>query len=184
MRKVSTLLALAASVTLAAGVDGAEMLRLQDKEGKSYGVVVDCRQPDAEPDRKKYFGGAEEGFLGKEPCGKCLVEANWGVLLKYPYDLMIKGTLLDEEGKPVENKLVHFFFPNGWIVKTRTTKSGFFRILMGATDEKKSDRWLEMDVGERYVRKGDDLPYYALYVMPEDFRPCGSPKKAAEDGKN
>lgn len=141
------------------------------KEGDTvYGVVVDC--PQADPT----FGGSEDGKIGPDRCGQCLIEANWGATLKYPYDLHIKGTLLDEAGKPIANRLVHFFLPNGWVVKTRTTDTGYFRILLGATAERKSDKPLTTDIGTKKMRNDNKAEYYALYLMQENFKPCADKK--------
>jgi len=138
-------------------------------------VIVDCLQSDSGKVQGKdaaAYGGSEESVIGADHCGKCLIDANWGTFLRYPYDLHIKGTLLDDGGKPVENMMVEFFLPNGWTIKTRTSKTGYFRILMGATEERLSKEPLVLDVGTRRMKKGSKMPYYAIYMMPDPFKPC------------
>lgn len=147
-----------------------EEMKLKDSEGNVYAVIVDCPQSDPT------FGGAEEGKIGSDACGQCLVEANWGILLRYPYDLFIKGMMLDQNGEPIPNQMIQFFLPNGWVVKTRSAENGFFRILLGATDERKSSEPLTMDIGTKRMQKDSKAPYYALYMMPEDFKPCAEKK--------
>src|SRR6185295_4592855 len=114
------------------------------KEGDTvFAVVVDC--PQADPT----FGGSEDGTIGGDRCGQCLIESNWGTVLKYPYDLLIKGTLVDEGGQPLKGKMLQFYLPNGWTVKTRTADNGFFRILLGATGDRKSKDPLTADIGTK-----------------------------------
>lgn len=167
---VMTLAIALAAVTVEAGITVSEEMRIKDGEGKVFAVVVDC--PQADPT----FGGAEEGTIGTDRCGQCLVQANWGVLIRYPYDLYIKGMLVDENGDPVPNQMIQFFMPNGWVVKTRSAETGFFRILLGATDDRKTDEPLTIDIGTKKMRKGSKMEYYALFMLPEDFKPCAEQK--------
>lgn len=167
-------------VALSAGLAEAKISVSEEakvKEGDSvFAVVVDC--PQADPT----FGGAEEGTIGPDRCGQCLIQANWGTTLRYPYDLHIKGMLLDENGKPISNRLIHFFLPNGWVVKTRSAETGYFRILLGATAERKSDKPLTLDIGTKKMRKDNKAEYYAIFLMQDGFKPCAEkePEKKPE----
>ena len=149
-----------------------ESNKVKDTDGTVYAVVVDCPQSDPT------YGGSEDGTLGPDRCGQCLVESNWGTTLKYPYDLIIKGTMLDENGQPLKNQMIHFFLPNGWTVKTRSSETGFFRILLGATAERKGSDPLQADIGTKKTHKDSKAPFYAMYLMPDNFKPCAEKPKA------
>ena len=173
-------LALALSAVAAeAKITISESNKVKDTDGTVYAVVVDC--PGSDPT----YGGAEEGKIGPDSCGQCLVESNWGTMLKHPYDVIIKGTMLDESGQPIKNQMIHFFLPNGWTVKTRSAENGYFRILLGATAERKSKEPLQTDIGTKKTHKDSKAPFYAMYLMPENFKPCAEkPKgKAAAPAK-
>jgi len=171
VRAVAVGLVLALSAGWAeAKIPVTEEMKVKDGEGV-YAVVIDC--PQADPT----FGGSEDGVIGPDRCGQCLIEANWGTLLRYPHDLIIKGTLVDEEGKPIPNRLIHFFLPNGWVVKTRSADTGFFRILLGATAERKGKDPLSVDIGTKRMRKDNKAEFYALFLLPENFKPCAEKKK-------
>src|SRR5947207_1850070 len=75
--------------------------------------------------------GAEHGWLNGKPCGKCLIDANYGVTLKYPYDVHIVGSLVDPDGKPVKDRFVKAFLPNGWTIRGRSAEQGMFRLMLG-----------------------------------------------------
>ena len=165
-------LAVALSAVVAeAKIAVSESNKVKDSEGNVYAVVIDCPQSDPT------FGGAEDGTIGPDRCGECLVEANWGTMLKYPYDLLIKGTMVDGAGQPVKSQMIHFFLPNGWTVKTRSADNGFFRILLGATGERKSKEPLTTDIGTKKIHKDSKAPFYAMYLMPENFKPCAEKPK-------
>jgi len=100
-----------------AGITVTEDMKLKGEDGQTYAIIVDCPQGDSKGE-KVAFGGSEDSMLGKGRCGQCLINANYGTRLEYPYDLHIKGVLLDENGLPLKNKLVQFYFPIGWTVKT------------------------------------------------------------------
>ena len=177
-RVVVVALAVALSAAVAeAKISVSDSNKVKDSEGNVYAVVIDCPLPDPT------YGGAEEGTIGPDRCGQCLVEANWGAPLKYPYDLHIRGTMVDETGKPLKGKMLQFFLPNGWTVKTRTADNGYFRILLGATDERKSKDPLMTDIGTKKMRSDTKADYYAMFLMPENFKPCAE-KKAKPKGKD
>lgn len=164
----AVLLALVVSAPMAqAKIPVSDEMKVKDSEGNVFAVVVDC--PRSDPT----FGGSQEGTIGPDRCGQCLIESNWGTMLKYPYDLHIKGMLLDENGEPVAQQMIQFFLPNGWTVKTRSADTGYFRILLGATAERKSPDPLTTDIGTKKMSKQrDKSDIYALYLMPESFKPC------------
>lgn len=158
------------AVAAEAKITVSESNKVKDGDGNVYAVVIDCPQPDPT------YGGSEDGTLGPDRCGQCLVESNWGTTLKYPYDLIIKGTMVDEKGEPLKNQMIHFFLPNGWTVKTRSSDNGFFRILLGATAERKGTTPVQTDIGTKKTRKDSKAPFYAMYLMPENFKPCAEAK--------
>jgi len=154
--------------------------KVKESDGTVYAVVVDCPQPDPT------YGGSEDSTIGTDRCGQCLIEANWGQPMKYPYDLHIRGTLVDEAGKPLKGKMLQFFLPNGWTVKTRTADNGYFRILLGATAERKSKEPLMTDIGTKKMRNDNKAAYYAMFLLPDNFKPCaekGKQKEAAPKKK-
>ncbi len=159
------------AVAAEAKIAVSESKTVKDSEGNVYAVIVDCPQPDPT------YGGAEEGTIGPDRCGECLIQANWGAALKYPYDLLVKGTLVDEGGKPLKGKMIQFFLPNGWTVKTRSADNGFFRIILGAIGERKGKDALTTDIGTIKMRSDSKAAYYALYMMPENFKPCAEKPK-------
>jgi hypothetical protein len=172
LRAVAVVLfTLAVAGAAQAKISVSDDMKVKDADGSVYAVVVDC--PQADPS----YGGASDGTIGPDRCGQCLVESNWGVLLKYPYDLHIKGTLQDGAGNPIGGQMIQFFLPNGWTVKTRSADNGFFRILLGATAERKAKEPLVTDIGTKKMsvdRKKDAI--YAFYLMPENFKPCAEKK--------
>jgi hypothetical protein len=158
---------------------------VKDPEGNTVGVLLlcnDCRSPG-----KNCYTGAENGFLNGKPCGKCLIDSNYGITLRYGYDLHVIGTLTDPEGHPVKDRFVKLFLPNGWGVRSRTTDQGSFRLMLGATAGRKAKEPLVIDIGTRIdSNKGKD-PLYALYLLPENYKPCakeaGKPKAEKPRGK-
>ena len=47
------------------------------------------------------------------------------------------GHLKDENGQPLKGNFVRLYLPNTWTVRTRTDDDGLFRLLLGATAERK-----------------------------------------------
>lgn len=139
----------------------------------------DCK--DAAGDSAKCPAGAPEGFRNGEPCGSCLLQANWGVLVEYAYDVHVAGILVGADGKPVADRYVKLFLPNGWSIRTRTLEDGSFRLMLGATLERKGKTPITVDVGTRVdTVKGED-PHFTLYMLPRDYKPCvdGTPMQKA-----
>lgn len=157
---------------------------IKDADGNTLGVLVvcnDCQSP-AAASKKACHGGAEEGWRDGNPCGKCLLAANYGVQFKYPYDLHLTGTLTDAAGQPVKDRFVKMFLANGWSVRTKTSAEGTFRLTLGATDTRKAKLPLVTDLGVRVDSvKGTD-PYYAIFLLPESYKPC-VPEAAKPDPK-
>jgi hypothetical protein len=142
-------------------------------------VCNDCRSGEG----KSCYSGAEQGWLNGKPCGKCLIDSNYGVLLRYPYDLHITGTLTDPEGTPVKSRLVQVFLPSGWTVRGRTSEQGTFRLMLGATAERKSKQPLVTNLGTRIdTEKGKD-PYYALFLLPVSYKPCPATAVKSQEAK-
>ena len=163
------------AVTAYAGTSVKNTVPVTGADGKTYAIILDC--PQDKSGKASEFGGSEDSMLGGQRCGKCLIDSNWGYFIKYPYDLLIKGTLVDAKGEPINNHLVHLYLPNGWTIKTRTSKTGFFRFLMGATDKRKGEKPLEIDLGKRHMEKDNKAEFYAFYMMPQDFKPCKAEEK-------
>jgi len=142
---------------------------VKDPDGNTLAVLLLCNDCQS-ASGKTCYTGAESGFLGGKPCGQCLIESNFGTVIKYPYDLHVIGTLTDPEGKPVKDRFVKLFLPNGWGVRSRTTDQGTFRLMLGATAERKSKEPLVIDIGARVDAKKGDL--YAMFLLPESYKPC------------
>lgn len=155
---------------------------IKDGEGSTFGVLVLCNDCPSGASKKGCHTGAEEGWLEGKPCGKCMLAANYGAQLKYPYDLHVTGTLSDPDGKPVKDRFVKLFLANGWSVRTKTSAQGTFRLTLGATETRKAKQPLVTDLGTRVDSiKGAD-PYYAIFLLPESYKPC-SPEAATTDLK-
>ena len=165
----------ALSVMLAhVAVHAAQMpseLPVKDTDGTTLAVVVVCNDCQAGEGTSCYTG-AEEGWLDGKPCGKCLLHSNFGAVVKYPYDLQIAGTLTDPNGNPVKNRFVKAFLPSGWTIRTRTSEQGTFRLLLGATAERKSTKPLVADIGTRIDTQTAKDPYYAIFLLPASYKPC------------
>jgi hypothetical protein len=146
---------------------------IKDPDGKTLAVVLDCNSC-ADPGKgPSCYSGAENGFLDGKACGKCLLDANFPTRIPYPYDLQLIGYLKDENGKPLKGKFVRLHLPNTWTVRTRTLDDGMFRLLLGATAERKG-KGLVIKLGDRVVPTGNTAAEYALFMMPDPFKPCGA----------
>ena len=117
-------------------------------------------------------------------CGSCLLKSNWGTTIKYTQDLHFIGKLVDESGAPVKNRFVKMFLPNGWKVRTRSSDSGNFRMMLGATDERTSHEPLLIDLGTHVdSEKANDL-HYAFYLLQKDYKPCAKPETSGAQTEN
>jgi hypothetical protein len=56
-------------------------------------------------------------------------------------------------------------------VRTRTLDDGLFRLLLGATAERKG-KGLVIKLGDRAMRKDSKAPEYALFMLPPDYKKC------------
>ncbi len=170
MRLMGTLaLLLLAPALPAMAVD---KVAVKDPDGQVMAVIVDCDSC-ASGKGKDCATGAEDGFLDGKPCGKCLLDANFPTRISYPYDLQFMGYLKDENGQPMKNKFVRLYLPNTWTVRTRTTDDGLFRLLLGATAERKGKAQI-VKLGDRLMLKDSKAGEYALFMLPEDYKPCGA----------
>lgn len=149
---------------------------VKDPDGNVLAVVIDCSSC-ADPSGKACDSGVESGFDAGKPCGKCLLEANFPTRIPYAYDLQFMGHLKDEDGQPMKNKFVRLYLPNTWTVRTRTSDDGMFRLLLGATTERKGKAQV-IQLGDRVMRKDSTASEYALFMMPEDYKPCDPTKPA------
>lgn len=183
--KVGWIVALSMMVASAAGHAAPlpDEQTIKDPDGGAPIAVVtvcnDCQSGEG----KSCYSGAEEGWLSGKPCGKCLINSNFGVLLKYPYDLHITGKLTDPDGTPRKGRLVQVFLPSGWTVRARTSDQGSFRLMLGATANRKGKQPLVTDLGTRIdTEKGKD-PYYALFLLPVSYKPCAAGAMTAPEAK-
>ena len=144
---------------------------MKDPAGKTIALVLDCSSCKGGKKGKECTTGVEDGFQDDAPCGQCLMRANFGNRIAYPYDLVIMGTLKDENGQPLKGKFVKLFLPNSWTVRTRTTDDGLFRLLLGATVERKG-KPVTVQLGTHTMRKDSKAEYYALFLVPEGYAPC------------
>jgi hypothetical protein len=168
-----------ALLLVASGTQAAsDRFPVETADGRTFGVIMicnDCRSAGG----KGCFTGAETGWYGGKPCGKCLVDANHDTLLRYPVDIHVTGRVVDAAGKAVKDRFVKLFLPNGWGVRTRTLEDGSFRLMLGATAERESKQPLVINVGTRADSvKGED-PYYALFFMPDPYKECSAEEKPA-----
>jgi hypothetical protein len=159
-----------ASSLLLPAVGSAKQDVLKDPQGKTLALILDCNTC---PDGKgsQCTSGAETGFNGNASCGHCLLKANFGTRINYDFDLLIMGHLKDEKGQPAKGRFVKLFLPNTWTVRTRTGDDGLFRLLLGATGERKG-KPIIVQIGDRIMPKDSKAEHYALFMVPEQHKPC------------
>lgn len=163
------------AVFVGAGVAAAEDA-VKDPDGKTLAVVLDCNSCQDPKTGKNCESGVEKGFYAGKPCGKCLLDANYPTRIIYPYDLQFIGYLKDEKGQPMKGKFVRLYLPNTWTVRTRTMDDGMFRLLLGATAERKG-KGLVIRLGDHTMRSDSKASEYALYMMPDNYKPCAAAAK-------
>lgn len=156
---------------------GATTDLVKDPDGKTLAVIVDCNTCQNPAKGAKCETGAENGYVDGKPCGKCLLDANYPTRIPYAYDLQFMGYLKDEHGQPLKGKFVRLYLPNTWTVRTRTGDDGLFRLLLGATIERKGKAQV-IKLGDRVMAKDSKAPEYALFMLPENFKPCAATPKA------
>ena len=172
---------LASLVTVAQGAQAESAPNVQplkSPDGATLGLIVQCNScASATGDPKKCLNGVEEGYLAAQPCGKCMITENYGTTLAYPYDLHFLGKLVDAQGQPVKDRFVKMFLANGWNVRSRTGQDGAFRLMLGATAERKSSKPLVTDLGTRVDSPKDNKDYYAIFLLPEGYKACSAAEK-------
>ena len=144
---------------------------VKDPDGKTLAVVIDCNSCQDSAKGKNCQTGADAGYSDGKACGKCLLDANFPTRIPYGYDLQFLGYLKDENGQPLKGKFVRLYLPNTWTVRTRTLDDGLFRLLLGATAERKG-KGLVIKLGDRTMRKDSKASEYALFMLPPDYKPC------------
>jgi hypothetical protein len=147
---------------------------VKDPEGKTVAVVMSCNSCKGEKGTQ-CVDGVDDGFSGDTPCGQCAMKANFGTRISYAYDILIMGTLKDEKSEPVRGRFVKLFLPNTWTVRTRTGDDGLFRLLLGATAERKG-KPIVVQMGDLKAPKETKSEYYALFMLPEDHKACAPPQ--------
>jgi hypothetical protein len=160
------------SALLVPAIVSAKSQVLKDPEGKTIGVVMTCSSCKGEKGAQ-CITGVDDGFNGDKPCGQCAIKSNFGARLSYAYDILIMGHLKDEKGEPVRGRFVKLFLPNTWTVRTRTGDDGLFRVLLGATAERKG-KPIVVQLGDLKTPKDTKAEYYALFMLPENQKPCAS----------
>ncbi|MBI4516503.1 MAG: hypothetical protein HY699_11895 [Deltaproteobacteria bacterium] len=177
-RMAGMIVVLAASSAWAVTI--ADEQRLKDPDGgKTLAIVVTCNEcPGKKPAGKKCLNGTAKGFWEGAPCGECLIKSNYGTRLGYPYDVSLTGTLKDAAGKPLAEQFVKLSLPNGWTVFGRTNSEGLFRLMLGATLERRSKTPLTKELGTFTHKKGTGKDNaFNFYMLPEDFKPCAGKAK-------
>lgn len=149
----------------------ADSALVKDPEGNTLAIVIDCNSCEDPAKGKNCEGGVDSGFFEGKPCGKCLLDANFPTRIPYAFDLQFVGYLKDESGQPLKNKFVRMYLPNTWTVRTRTTDDGLFRLLLGATVDRKG-KGLVVKIGDKTMPKASKLGEYALYMLPPNYKQC------------
>jgi len=147
--------------------------KVPDPEGKPLAVVIDCNSCQDPAKGKNCETGVTDGFHDGKQCGKCLLDANFPTRIPYPYDLQFIGYLKDEKGEPLKGKFVRLYLPNTWTVRTRTLDDGMFRLLLGATTERKG-KGLVIKLGDHTMRSDSKAGEYSLYMLPPQYKPCAA----------
>jgi hypothetical protein len=181
MQKWLMMVVLLALLAVGAGVraeNEKDVLPIKSAEGETLAVLVQCNNCSRATGGSKHCRtGAEAGYLNGQACGKCMITENYGARLAYPYDLHLIGKLVDTQGQPIKERFVKVFMANGWNIRTRTSDAGTFRLMLGATAERKSTTPLVIDLGTRVDSPKDNKDYYAMFLLPDGYKPCPAAKK-------
>lgn len=153
---------------------------VKDPEGNTVAVIVDCNSCKQIEDGKSCDSGVEQGFNGEAACGQCLLPANFRDGIQSHYDLHMFGYLKDEKGEPIVDKYVRIFLPNTWTIRTKTVDGGLFILRLGATLERKSDKPIVVNLGDRRMRRDSKAEQYALYMLRGDYKSCPAEAAAAK----
>ena len=171
MRSMGMLVLGSVVVAFALTAHAAEPVQVKDPDGNVLAVVIDCNSCQDPAKGKNCETGVDVGFSNGKACGKCLLDANFPTRIPYAYDLQFVGYLKDENGQPLKGKFVRLFLPNTWTVRTRTGDDGIFRLLLGATLDRKG-KGLVIELGDRRMNKDSKLAEYALFMLPPDYKQC------------
>jgi hypothetical protein len=148
---------------------------VKDAQGKTIAKILDCNTCNDSKGSNCHMG-AGQGFDAGKPCGTCLLDANFGTRIGYPFDMNITGKLQDASGKPLGGKFVSISLPNTWRIRTRTLDDGRFRLMLGATLPKDEPKKLQVvDLGVRTL-SDSKAEEYSLFMLQDGFKPC-APKK-------
>jgi hypothetical protein len=166
-------------VVSVAAAEGASDVRLvKDPDGQTMAVLVECNSCQTTgKGSKKCLTGVEEGFLDGQPCGKCMISENYATRVSFPYGIHLVGRLTDAKGEPIKNRFVKVYMANGWNVRTRTLETGAYRLMMGATAERKGGTPVVIDLGTRVDSPKDNKDAYAMFFLPERYKQCPAAAK-------
>ena len=159
---------------------------VKGEDGQALAVVVVCSdcQAASGKSKKSCGSGREDGWLDGQRCGKCLLDSNYGTTLRHAYDLHFTGTLVDAAGEPVKDRFVKLFLPNDWTVRSKTSDLGTFRLMLGATAERKTKQPLVTDLGKLVdSRTGKNLQF-SIYLLPPSYKPCPPAAAPAQKSKS
>jgi hypothetical protein len=171
-------LALITATPFAQAENAPDVQPIKSPDGMTLGVLLQCDScASATGDSKKCHKGVEEGYLDAQPCGKCMITENYGAAFAYPYDLHFIGKLVDAQGQPVKDRFVKVFMANGWNIRSRTGQDGAFRLMLGATAERKSATPLVVNLGTRADSPKDNKDNYAMFLLPEGYKACSATDK-------
>jgi hypothetical protein len=174
---VVAVLALVTATPLAQAENAADVEPVKSPDGVTLGLLVQCNScVSATGESKKCHTGVEEGYLDGQPCGKCMITENYGAAFSYPYDLHFIGKLVDAQGQPVKDRFVKVFMANGWNIRSRTAQDGGFRLMLGATAERKSSTPLVVNLGTRVDSPKGNKDYYAMFLLPDGYKACAANK--------
>jgi hypothetical protein len=171
MRWMGSLLALGLLIAPAYAAQNA----IQSPDGKTLALILDCNSCRRGKTGGDCKSGVEKGYHSSAACGQCLVVSNYGTRIPYGYDLQIFGHIKDKDGKPLSGKFVKLLLPNSWTMRTRTTADGMFRLMLGATADRKGGP-IKVELGDRTM-SADQTTDYLLYMMPPHYKPCEKSKK-------
>jgi hypothetical protein len=169
------ILALLAAGPAVRAEEAKDVVPIKGSDGQTLAVLVQCNNCSARRGGKKCHTGAEEGYLNGEACGKCMITENYGARLAYPFDLHLIGKLVDAQGQPIKGRFVKVFMANGWNIRTRTSDAGTYRLMLGATIERKSTTPMVIDLGTRVDAPEVNKDYYAMFLLPNDYKACPAP---------
>lgn len=159
-------------VTPTSPVQAADQVEVKAPDGRVFGTIIFCNDCARPADKGPCDQGAENGWYKGKPCGQCFLKANPNMLIRYPFDIHVVGKIQDSKGKPLKERFVKLFLPNGWGVRSRTLDDGTFRLMLGATADREGKTPLTVDVGTHTDSTRGEDPYFAMYMLPLSYNPC------------